>query len=107
MSPLVGSGLWFGSGLRKFFAFLTNNGSNTVQPFAYNPTTGALTAGTAVATGSIPTGVAVDSTNHVVFVANEASATIQSYTYNPSTGVMTNVGTVATGSNPTGVAVAY
>ena len=107
MSPLVGSGLWFGSGLRKFFAFLTNGSSNTVQSLTYNPSTGAMTSVGTVATGTNPIGVAVDSTNHVVFVTNDGSNTVQSLTYNPSTGVMTNVGTVATGTDPVGVAVAY
>ena len=58
MAPLVGSGIWFGS-LRFTGIFVTNYGSNTVQPFSYNPSTGALTAGTAVATGDYPFGVAI------------------------------------------------
>ena len=58
MVPLIGSGLWFGS-LRFTGIFVTNYGSNTVQPFSYNTSTGALTAGTAVAAGTNPNGVAI------------------------------------------------
>ena len=105
MAPLVGSGLWFGS-LRFTGIFVANYGSATVQPFSYNPSTGALTTGTAVATGTNPYGVAVDTTNHLIFVANSGSNTVQPFSYNPSTGALTAGTAVATGSNPYGVVVA-
>src|SRR5487761_2392044 len=107
MAPLVGHGMWFGSRLNSYLAFVVNSDSNTVQPFSYNASTGALTAGTAVATGSVPIGVAVDTTNHFVFVTNESSNTVQPFSYNASTGALTAGTAVATGSNPYGVAVAY
>ena len=59
MSPLVGSGLQFGSRRNYWLAFVTNLGSNTIQSLTYDSSTGVMTNVGTVATGSGPVGAAV------------------------------------------------
>ena len=57
------------------------------------------------ATGTSPSGVAVDPSGRFAYVTNQGAATVQAYTINQSTGALTSVGTAATGAVPIGVAV--
>jgi hypothetical protein len=62
--------------------FVPNNGSNTVQAYTINQSTGALTSVGTAATGSSPFGVACDPTGRFVFLVNYSSSTVQSYRIN-------------------------
>jgi 6-phosphogluconolactonase (cycloisomerase 2 family) len=88
------------------FIYVVNQGSSTVQPFAVADT-GELTAGTAVATGSTPTAVAIDALGKFLYVT---------YTYqsgfsasNPGPGGVSIVPINSDGSlgTPTNVNVGY
>jgi len=94
-NPISGSSITYGA--------VTSN--NLLPPPTFHGGTGALTSVGTAATGSAPSGVAVDPTGRFAFVTNGSSATVQAYTINQSTGALTSVGTAATGSGPYGVAV--
>jgi hypothetical protein len=72
-----------------------------------NRGTGALTAiGTAVASGTQSTGIAVDPTGRYVYVANFTASTVSQFSINQSTGALTSITTaIASGSLPNSVAV--
>ena len=85
------------------FVFLANSGSNTLQAYVIDQSTGILTsAGTAVT--SVPMGVAVDPTGRFCFATNNTAYTIQPFTINQSTGALTPGTAVGTGTSPEGVA---
>src|SRR6202011_1547651 len=77
------------------FAYVVNEGDNTVSGYTINATTGALTpiagspfAGTA---GTYPQPVAVDPSGKFAYVANSSSTTVSGYTINATTGALTPV----------------
>ena len=75
------------------WAYVANQGSNTVSSFTINPTTGALTAvGAPVVTGSIPASVTVDLSGHWLYVANLASNDVSVYSIDVMTGALTAAG---------------
>jgi 6-phosphogluconolactonase (cycloisomerase 2 family) len=86
----------------KLFAYVTNKTANTVSTYSINSTTGALTAvGSAVATGTSPTSIAVHPTGGFAYVVNSLADTISTYSINASTGALSVVGSpVATGTSP-------
>ena len=63
----------------KFVYVVSNYGSNTVQAYTINASTGALTSVGTAATGSIPQNVACDPTGKFVYVTNAGSNTIVSF----------------------------
>jgi hypothetical protein len=73
--------------------------------YTINPTTGALTAGTAVAAGGGPYSVTVDPTGKFAYVANYVSNNVSAYTINPTTGALTAGTAVAAGTGPWSVTV--
>jgi DNA-binding beta-propeller fold protein YncE len=98
------------------FLYVVNNGSDTVSAYVItsitlllSPQARALTAaGSAVAAGTNPGGIAVDPTGKFVYVANGNSGNISVYTINPSTGALSEVkgSPFAAGSGPFSVAIA-
>ena len=88
------------------FAYAANFSSNNISVYTINPTTGALTAGTAVAAGTNPSSVTVDPTGKFAYAANINSSNVSVYTINPTSGALTAVGLpVAAGTNPESVTV--
>jgi 6-phosphogluconolactonase (cycloisomerase 2 family) len=84
--------------------YVTNTGSNNVSQFTITPSTGALTAGSPVAAGTAPKGVAVLPDGDFAYVANSAIAsgvpTLSAYGI--SSGVLSPSGTpTPTGNGPT------
>ncbi|MFZ3091342.1 MAG: beta-propeller fold lactonase family protein [Nitrospirota bacterium] len=71
--------------------------------YTINQTTGALTAGTAVAAGTYPRSVTVDPSGKFAYAANENSSDISVYTINQTTGALTAGTAVAAGTWPTSV----
>jgi 6-phosphogluconolactonase len=61
------------------YAYVTNSTANTVSPYAINATSGVLTAGTALTTGTQPYSVSVDPTGRFAYVANHSSNNISAY----------------------------
>ncbi|MCX5823506.1 MAG: beta-propeller fold lactonase family protein, partial [Deltaproteobacteria bacterium] len=84
---------------------MANWGSNDISVYTINVTTGALTAGTAVAAGTNPASVAVDPSGKFVYAANGGSNNISVYTINTTTGALTAGTTVAAGTSPDSIAV--
>src|ERR1700686_5058838 len=87
------------------FAYVANSGSNTVAVYTIDQTTGALTAGTAVAAGMSPHSVTVDPTGKFAYVANLFSYDVSVYTINQTTGSLIAGTAVAAGGGPTSGAV--
>jgi 6-phosphogluconolactonase (cycloisomerase 2 family) len=87
------------------FVYVANQQSATLSVFTVDHTTGALTAGTAVETGSGPRSVTVDPSGRFAYVANFDSDTVSVFTITPSTGALTAGTAVATGSGPSSVTV--
>jgi 6-phosphogluconolactonase (cycloisomerase 2 family) len=76
------------------FAYVVNQGSNTVSTFSINGTTGGLTAvGSPLATGGLPVSVTVDLTGRWVYVANFGSNDVSAYTIDQTTGALSAAGT--------------
>jgi 6-phosphogluconolactonase (cycloisomerase 2 family) len=92
------------------FLFVVNAGptnANTVQPFSINSTTGALTAGTPVATGgTLPINLAVTPDGNFLYVVNETTNTVAGFSINGTSGALTAVSgsPFATDSIPEGIA---
>jgi 6-phosphogluconolactonase len=84
--------------------YVTNTGSNNVSQFTITPSTGALTAGSPVAAGTAPKGVAVLPDGDFAYVANSAieSGVPTVSAYSISSGALSPSGTPApTGNGPT------
>ena len=88
------------------YAYVANNGSNTLSSYAINPINGALTAaGLPIASGINPSSVTVDPTGKFIYVAGSNSNTLSPYTINQTTGAL-NAGTpVATDLFPDSVTI--
>jgi 3-carboxymuconate cyclase len=91
------------------FAYAANYNSNTISVYTIDPLSGALTPGTAVATGTNPSSVTVDPSGQFAYVVNVGDSTISVYTIDPlSGGALTPslfTPTVAAGTNPSSVTV--
>ena len=73
------------------YAYVVNNGANTVSAYSIDAHTGALTAvGSPVATGTAPYSITIDPTGRYAYVANSASASISAYSIAAS-GVLTQI----------------
>ena len=70
------------------FAYVVNNQTNDVSVYTIDPATGALTAGTAVATGTDPISVTVDPFGKFAYVANY-NGYLWLHMIDPSTGALT------------------
>ncbi len=81
--------------------------SNGVSAFAVNSTTGALTAiGSAVAAGSIPTGLAVDAAGTHLYVTDAGGRSTLGFSIDVATGALASLGAgVATGNGPGGIVI--
>jgi 6-phosphogluconolactonase (cycloisomerase 2 family) len=88
------------------YLYVTAQANTTISAYTVTQSTGALTTvGSALATGSLPSAMAVTPTGSALFVANSGSSNISTYTIN-SDGSLTAVsGTTATGTTPAGLAV--
>ncbi|MCK7466825.1 MAG: lactonase family protein [Desulfosudis oleivorans] len=87
------------------FAYVANRSSNTISVYAIDQTTGALTAGTAVATGTNPDSVTIDPSGRFAYAANYNSNTISVYTIDQITGDLIAGTAVAAGTNPVSVTI--
>jgi len=94
------------------FAYVTSSGyydtfwaDSKVLVYTIDQTTGALTAGTAVAAGIYPTSVTVDPSGRFAYVANYYSDNVSVYTIDQTTGALTAGTAVAAGTSPASVAV--
>jgi 6-phosphogluconolactonase (cycloisomerase 2 family) len=82
------------------FAYVANTGENTISGYTMNQNTGALTAGTPVASGQSPAAVTVDPSGRFAYTANAGEGTISVYTINQTTGALTAGTPVISGSGP-------
>ena len=90
------------------YVYVLNTLSGGVSTLKISSISGALTANaTVVATGALPTSLAIRADDNWLFVANfgSAPATISQYSIVPSTGVLTPLPAIQTDNNPWGVAV--
>ena len=87
------------------FAYVANYFDNNVSVYTINPTTGALTAGTPVASGLQPRSVTVDPSGRFAYVTNASSNDVSVYTINHTTGALTAGTPVAAGNSPFSVTV--
>ena len=89
------------------FAYAANESSNNISVYTINQTTGALVAGTAVATGTYPTSVVtvLVGSSEFAYVTNSGDGTIWFYSINSSNGNLTYLGKVTTGMYPASVTV--
>jgi hypothetical protein len=98
-----------GAPLHAEFAYVTNNGDNTISGYTIDPATGALSpiAGSPFPTGAQPTSVAVDPSGQFADVTNSGDHTVSGYTIDPGTGTLTAIAgsPFAVGMFPTAVAV--
>ena len=87
------------------FAYVANSASSNVSVYTIDQTTGALTAGTAVAAGTYPYSVTVDPSGKFAYVTNYGSNNVSVYTIDQTTGALTAGTAVAAGTNPISVTV--
>jgi len=87
------------------YLYVLDTLSSQVSPFHISPVSGALNAGTSVATGIQPTSMAIRGDDNWLFVTNFQSATLSQYSIIPSSGVLSPLPAVTTDNNPWGVAV--
>ena len=82
------------------FAYIVNQGIQTIAPFVINQTTGALVSeGPSVSTGNSPVALALDSTGRYAYAVNNVDNTVSSYLGNPSTALWVSAG-MAVSSSP-------
>ncbi|WP_187617292.1 lactonase family protein [Paraburkholderia sp. UCT2] len=87
-------------------AYIAQLGSNTVQGFAINPSTGSLTAlAGAVAVGLAPASIVSDLSGRFVYVADTGSDTVTTLSIDPTTHALTTIGTTTIGDVPTALAI--
>jgi len=86
------------------FAYATNT-NGTISAYTINQSTGALTAGTAVAAGTYPTSVVTVLVGSLEFAyaIDTIGGTIYAYTIDQTTGALTAGTAVATGTYPTSI----
>jgi 6-phosphogluconolactonase (cycloisomerase 2 family) len=83
------------------FVYVANRSTQNVTPYTINQNTGALTAGTNVATELNPQAITIDPSGQNVYVANADSNSISGYSVDATSGELTSIGaSVASGSFP-------
>ena len=85
------------------FAYMVNRSSNTILPYTINQTTGALTAGTTLATGIDPDYVTIHPSGKFVYASNTSSNNIS--VYKIVDGALTAGTPVDAGTNPAAVTI--
>ena len=103
-----GGGLITGTGVRgpvqppvPRFAYVANQGDNTVSLYTLDATTGLLRDAGYALTGSQPRGVAVDPFGRFAYVVNASDNTVSPYTIDATTGRLTqSEAAVSVGSSP-------
>jgi 6-phosphogluconolactonase len=91
-----------GSGL----LFVTAQANSTVSAFVVNISTGGISAnGVSLATGAVPSAIAIAPTINALFVANSGSNNVSSYTVNSDGSLTVVSGTAPTGTTPMGLAI--
>jgi 6-phosphogluconolactonase (cycloisomerase 2 family) len=82
-----------GTHLSAEFAYVANEGDDTVSGYTINPATGVLTPveGSPFPTDSFPKSVAVDPSGRFVYTANFFGNSVSGYTINPATGGLTAI----------------
>jgi 6-phosphogluconolactonase len=86
--------------------YVTAQGNSTVSAFSVSLGSGAISAiGTNVATGSVPSAIAVTPSINALFVANSGSNSISSYKVNSDGTLAAVSGTTPTGTTPVALAV--
>jgi len=75
------------------FVYVSNQNDNSISAYTIDPTTGALlaVAGSPYASGSQPSGVAVDSDGKLLYATNFSSNNVSAYTIDATTGALTAV----------------
>jgi 6-phosphogluconolactonase (cycloisomerase 2 family) len=89
------------------FAYVPNEGENTVSIYTANVVTGQLRCNGYVLAGNSPTSVAVTPSGKFAYVVNNGDSTVSGFAINSSNGALTPVtgSPVATGADPVSVAV--
>jgi len=87
------------------FAYMVNRSSNTILAYTINQTTGALTAGTTLATGVDPDYVTIHPSGKFVYASNTSSNNISVYKIDPVNGALTAGTPVDAGTNPAAVTI--
>jgi 6-phosphogluconolactonase (cycloisomerase 2 family) len=83
------------------FLYVTGNGGKQIQPYQINSSTGAVTAGTPVATGNNPWGnIVLVPGGKFAYQVNLNDATYQVFSIDPSTGALTMQGGPVSASAP-------
>src|SRR5258708_9635896 len=83
------------------FAYVANNGDNTVSIYTVNASTGQLRHNGYVAAGTGPVSVSVDPSGKFAYVANFSSGNLSAFSLNATPGALTAVGSpVAAGATP-------
>ncbi len=87
--------------------YVLGTGSSSVSIFRISPVSGSLTAGNpaSVATGLMPTSMAIRSDDSWLFVTNFSAGTMSEYSITPASGALTPQPPVFTDNYPSGVAV--
>ncbi|MCU7797827.1 MAG: lactonase family protein [Candidatus Thiodiazotropha sp. (ex Myrtea spinifera)] len=78
------------------FVYVANRSTQNVTPYTINQSTGALTAGTNVATELNPQAITVDPSGRYVYVTNGDSSSVSGYAIDATTGALTSTSLTAT-----------
>ncbi len=87
------------------FAYVANSADGSVSSFILDPTSGSLSGGSAVPTGSAPSSLAVHPWGRLLYVANTDSNTLSKFSIDPQTGVLTGGASVPTHPGPRAMVV--
>jgi len=88
------------------YLYIAAQANTTISAYTVTQSTGALTAnGNAVATGAVPSAIALTPSGNALFVANSGSNSISSYSINSDSTLTPVSGTTATGTTPMGLAI--
>ena len=87
--------------------YVVDSGGNRIFTFHIGQVTGAVTAGNppTVATGQMPTQIAIRSDGNWMFVSNFNSGTVSQFSITPATGALSPFPDITTDNQPTGIAV--
>jgi YVTN family beta-propeller protein len=86
------------------YAYVVNDGSNSISMYSIDHTTGALTSRGTIAAGSSPREIVVDPTGRFAYVTNQTAGGISRYTID-GTGLLVANGSTALGTSPRGIAI--
>lgn len=88
------------------YLYVTAQANTTISAFTVTQSTGALTSiGNAIATGSVPSAMAVTPSGSGLFVANSAGNNISTYSINSDGSLTPASATTTTGTTPAALAV--